>query len=234
MDKIQIALCDDEKHILEQLKTMLETLLNEKSIPYEIDCFLSGIDLLEYAEKFDLVFLDIEMQEMDGIEAGLELRRKNSRCKIIMASGMVERMKEGYKLRALRFITKPFDKCELEEAVMEYCNHHIGINKIEVYKNRQIYSFMQRDIQYLFSFDSYVEIVVKGTVYRKKTSLKMLEKELDQRCFFRIHNRYIVNLYSVKNYKKGTVILESKELPISRRNQTSFERAYKEFDLYYR
>lgn len=231
---IKVAICDDEKEMLDQLKMMLETLMSEKNVPCQIHCFLSGMDLLAGADIFDLVFLDIEMPEVDGIETGLALRRKNPKCKIIMASGMVERMKEGYKLQALRFITKPYEMPELEEAVTEYCNRLIGMEEVAVYKDRQMYSFKQRDIAYLASVDSYIEISVNGILYRKKTSLRIMERELDERCFFRIHNQYIVNLYYVNDYKKGIVFLKEKELPVSRKNQTAFEKAYREFDLYYR
>lgn len=115
-----------------------------------------------------------------------------------------------------------------------YDNRHIGMKRIEVYKNRQMYSYMQRDVQYLVAYSSYVEAVVKDTAYRKKTSLQVMEQELDSRCFFRIHKQYIVNLYWVRDYKKGIVHLDGKELPVSRRRQSAFERAYKEFELYYR
>lgn len=63
----------------------------------------------------DILFLDIEMPGEDGIQTGKRLRERGSECKIIMATSMAERFKEGYHIGASRFVTKPFDQEEVEE-----------------------------------------------------------------------------------------------------------------------
>ena len=92
----------------------------------------------------------------------------------------------------------------------------------------------QSEIQYVVTYDSYCEYKVKDKMLRSEASLKELEKQLDQRMFFRIHRKYIVNMAQVKSYRNGILQMKDIELPVSRRKKREFEQAFMEFDLKYR
>ena len=74
---LQIAICDDEKFYREKLKALLEKYLKKHNMPYSLHTFLSGEKFLEQCEnsvKFDIVFLDISMERIDGIQTAMRIR----------------------------------------------------------------------------------------------------------------------------------------------------------------
>lgn len=234
MQKLAIGICDDEEIMLGILQDLIEEAVRGTRLEYEILAFSSGDALLQQAKRLEIVFLDIDMPGMDGIETGLKLRRENPKCAIIMATGMEERYKEAFHVQAVRFVTKPFVPSEIEEAIEACLRRRIGLGIVEAYKNRNPYQVCQRDIAYVVSYGSYVELVVQGKRFRKEVSMEEMERMLEERMFFRVHRKYLVNLFWVETYENGTVLLAGQEIPVARRKKKEFERAYVEFDLKYR
>lgn len=231
---LRIAICDDEPILLNTLSMMVEKVMSKKKIPFKIDTFSSGTKLIEQVEVFQLVFLDIEMPNMDGIDTGECILQRNPDCKVVIASGRIDRFQETYKIKAFRFIVKPYVMDEIEEAIDAYLNQCIGIQTVELFQNRNSIWIQQRDISYVVAYGSYVEVMLRKQIYRKEISLLELEKQLDQRCFFRIHRKYLVNMFWVTGYEKGKVFVSGETLLLSRRKQKIFEQAYMDFDLIYR
>ena len=229
-----IGICDDEPIIVEQLRHMVLKYARNKNVEAEIHTFLSGVALLEAKIPLDLLFLDIEMPEMDGIEAGKKLRLSQKNCKIIMATSRVERFKESFYIQAFRFLTKPFESNELEEALDAVMQSQIGNRALEFYMGRNLYQVMEKEIQFIRAYDSYVEVFTEKHTFRKETSLRELEQILDTRLFFRIHRQYLVNMMHVQSYKDGMIAIGSTQLPIARRKKKEFEYTYMQFDVTYR
>ncbi len=231
---LYIAICDDEPILLNTLSIMVEKVMSKKQIPFQIYRFSSGKKLVEQVETFQLVFLDIEMPNMDGIDTGGRILQRNPDCKVVIASRRVDRFQETYKIKAFRFIIKPYNMEEIEEAIDAYLNQCIGMQTVELFQKRNSIWVQQRDICYVVAYGSYVEVVVRNQVYRKEISLLEMERQLDQRCFFRIHRQYLVNMFWVTGYEKGKVFVSGEVLLLSRRKQKAFEQAYMDFDLVYR
>ena len=231
---LHIAICDDEPILLDTLSTMVEKVMSKKKVPFEINIFSSGKKLVEQIEVFQLVFLDIEMPDMDGIDTGVDILKRNPDCKVVIASGRVERFQETYKIKAFRFIVKPYVMEEIEEAIEAYLTQCIGIQTVELFQKRNSIWVQQRDISYVAAYGSYVEVMLRKQVYRKEISLLEMERQLDPRCFFRIHRKYLVNMFCVTGYEKGKVFVSGEILLLSRRKQKAFEQAYMDFDLIYR
>ena len=78
---IKIAICDDDKKITTQLEDVIEDYLKQLGIRYEINIFFDGKELMQHMEKeqteYDVIFLDIEMKDMDGMETARQIRKKN-------------------------------------------------------------------------------------------------------------------------------------------------------------
>lgn len=233
-EKRVIGLCDDQMAVAMRLKKIISDILQEEGENREICLFDSGEKLLEAAELLDVVFLDIEMPGLDGIETGKELKRRNPDCKIIMATGKVERFKEAFHIQAMRFITKPFDKREIEEALKAVEKSHSGNAKIELYYLRNSYQIEQDKIQYIKAYNGYTEYRVENQVFRKDMSLNEVEKMLDKRLFVRIHRQYIINMRWIQSYSNGKVEIGDIEIDVSRRKRKDFEQKYIEYDLNYR
>ncbi len=231
---LQIAICDDVVEQTLVLQKYIREYCEKSAVEYKLHIYVSGTQLLSYVEKLDIIFLDIEMPHLDGIETGRQIRKKNSSCRIIMATCMVERMKEAFFIEAFRFIVKPFEQKEVEEAMDACMKKVLGSGSILLYYNRNSYKVHQSEIQYIITYDSYCEYKVKDKVLRSETSLKELENQLDKRLFFRVHRKYIINMAQVQFYRDGWIQMNDIKLSVSRRRKKEFEQAYMEFDLKYR
>ncbi len=226
---IKIGICDDEQIVRELLKQKVEICLREAGVQADILFFQRGQELLETEEDLDILFLDIEMPEMDGIEAGKKLRQKGNNCKIIVATSMVERFKEAFYIDAFRFVTKPFEMEEIREALREAFIAAGGNQIIEVYKNREKYNILCRDILYIEATESSVEFMLKDGKYRKESSLTELEKKLEGNTFFRINRQCIVNIAQIEHYEKGVILINGDTKKVSQRKKKEFQNAYREY-----
>ena len=234
MKQLIIGICDDQPEVLEALQKLLDEICEEKGISREIVAFTDGNELLEHIKEIQVAFLDIEMPQLDGIELGKKIKERNPKCKVIMATGMVERFKEAFQIQALRFVTKPFSKEEVREA-LEAAVEGISFSKnIEVYAERNKYEIPEEEIEFIKAYNGYSEFCVGEKYFRKECSLKELEEILNEHLFVRINRDVIVNMSFVEDYDGARVVGEVNAFHISRRRRKEFERKYMEFDLKYR
>ena len=232
--RIGIGICDDKQEAIFELQKYIEEDMQRRKENWEIRSFSSGGKLLEKIDELSIVFLDIEMPELDGIETGREILKRNPDCRIIMETGMVERFKEAFQIRAVRFVTKPFVKEEVEEALDAALFKIWGQKTIELSMKRISYLIYQREITYVRAFNGYTEYAVNGQWMRKEVTLEEAEKLLDDRIFAKVDRQYIVNLAYVENYKGGSFFLGNIKFQVSRRMKKEFEKKYIEYDLRYR
>ena len=232
---LKVGICDDEPLIIEVMRRIILEIADKNAWEINIRCFESGKELLEAVDTLEAVFLDIDMPELDGIETGKRIGERNQECKIIMATGRADKFKDAFRIQAFRFVTKPFDEGEIEEALQAIFHTQIGMEMIELYEKRNSYQIPQRDISYITAYDGYSEFFVSGRdtdrILRKDCSLSELEQELSKELFFRVSRQYIVNLSEIKEYKRGGILMKDKKIVISRRKKKEFEQAYLEYDL---
>ncbi len=220
--------------VLKSLENLIEKCMSEEQQECQIENFLAGNELLKNITRFDAVFLDITMPEMDGIEIGKIIQEINPYCKIIIETGCIDKVKECFKIGTFRFITKPFNKEEIKEALRAILDLQLNLKPLNLYKNRNKYIVSQKDIQCVLAYNGYAEFWVNGKKYRKDITLKNLESELDLKMFFRITRKCIVNMFCISEYTDGIVIIGNEKIKVARRSKKDFERAYMEFDTNYR
>lgn len=231
---ICIGICDDEKYIVSILKEKIVSCIRKYTTDVVYLELFSGEELINCEKKLDILFLDIDMPGMDGIAAGKIFRSKQKDCKIVMATVRSDRMKEAFFLEAYRFITKPFEDVEIEEAVQAFVKSQVGFQRISAYENRRLCEVYQHQIVYVQTYDSYTEFCIGHRMLRSEKSLRKLEGELDSRIFIRIDKKYMINLKYVDDYREGIVFIAGMHLKVARRRILPFEERYREFDLRYR
>ena len=231
---INIGICDDEQQIVESLREKIEQYAEEYHWDVDFIEFHSGEELLTGQRPIDLLFLDIEMPGMDGIEAGKIFRRSHPDCKIAMVTSMEGRMREAFSLEAFSFVSKPFEQQHIDEVLEEFANRRIGYQKILVYKKRKKFYVEQREIVFIQTFDSYTEFLVGEDIYRSEKSLASLEQELEEKLFVRIDRKHIINLGHLEEYQKGVVSIAGRMIKVARSRRNAFEEKYREYDLRYR
>ena len=235
MDKpIAIGICDDERSAIDELKQIITLLADRIEHPLVLRSYTSPKKLLTDAGVLRILFLDLDMPGMDGIEVGRKMLHLNPGCRIIMATGRSDRYKEAFHINALRFVTKPFSSAEILEAIQAALVSRIGNEIIVVSRERITYEIKQKDISYIRAQSGYVEIYTLTGSFRKDISMKEMESLLDDRLFVRIHNTYIVGLPWISAFNKAYVRIGDVSLPISRRRFSEFQNKHIAFDLDYR
>ena len=231
---ITIAICDDQEIVVKEVKKIVSMYYKEKRIDdIEIKCFLSGDELLKNISKFDILFLDIEMPGIDGIEVGKKLLHMNLDGKIIMLTSIVERFQEAFEIEAFRFLTKPVDPKAVYKVLDDVSKYYSKMAFIELEKNGEVYHVKCQDILYLEAFDGRTEIYLKNQVFKSKKSLTTWEDILDQKQFFRCHKKDIVNLGQIAEYEKDIVLKTGEHIPCSRRNRKELTNRLIQYDLNY-
>lgn len=229
---VKIGLCDDEAYVHEEIFKIIEKYQKEKECDIEMFSFFSAKELLETEKEVQILLLDIDMPQMDGIEAAFRLREQDKNCRIIMLTSKLERFKDAFKIGAYRFVTKPIDVEELAEALDDARNTLLGYAQVELKFGAVPCKVFQYQIDYLQACGDYVKIYVGEKVCESTKPLKSWKEELDSRLFIDCHKSYIVNLRSVKRVEKDTILLENGEkILIARRRRGDVLQAFIEFDI---
>ena len=231
VENMNIAICDDNKEALTELSSLVEEAGKAKKTEIKIDCYLSGKNLLKDNKKYDAVFLDIEMPEIDGIDTGREIRKKSPSCILIMATAYENKFKEAFKIEASRYLTKPYEMQEVSEALDFIISHTDDNYQIEAYYQRNLCKISSSDISYIRSINGYCECYVKGKCFRKEETLIEMEKELEGRDFVRVHKSYMVNMRLVDDYADGVLFIGDTEIPVASRRKKNFEKRFITFDI---
>lgn len=220
---MKIAICDDEDIFREQLKNDLEAYY--RSLDVLIHSVSSGEALLEASEKnkYDLIFLDIEMQGMDGLEAAKCLQQSGTKAKIIFLTSHTELAMEGYEVEAFRFLGKPVEQQKLYAALKAFEACVSKEIRIAITENGMQYYLPCDEICYLESQNVYLRIVMQKEEHLIRRKLKDMAKELPQELFVTIHRSYIVNLKYIKSFQGNQVMLtDGTILPVSKGNKELF------------
>ncbi len=219
---MRIAICDDEEKYRIQLKTVLDKLLINTDD--DIETFSDGnILVLKFAESpFDLVFLDIEMPEIDGITLARKLRAVSEKVFIVFLTGHVEYALEGYEVNVLRYLTKPVDIDKLKE-VLNYVRDKIGsARQIIIREDGEEIILNVNDVVYIESMNQNVRIVTTTGEHTIRYNIGDFEEQLKDDGFFRSHRGYLISLSKVKKLIKTDVVLDGGAdeivLPVSRSN----------------
>lgn len=219
---MRIAICDDEEKYRIQLKTVLDKLLINTDD--DIETFSDGnILAAKFAESpFGLVFLDIEMPEIDGITLARKLRAVSEKVFIVFLTGHVEYALEGYEVNALRYLTKPVDIDKLKE-VLNYVRDKIGsARQIIIREDGEEIILNVNDVVYIESMNQNVRIVTTTGEHTIRYNIGDFEEQLKDDGFFRSHRGYLISLSKVKKLIKTDVVLDGGAdeivLPVSRSN----------------
>lgn len=223
---MRIAVCDDEPQYRQQAVQAIHECT--RSLDILTDVFENGNDFLQSFRKnpYDLVFLDIEMPEIDGISLARKLRELSRDVPIVFLTSHIEYALEGYEVNALRYLTKPIQSEKLHELlgyVMERMQEQRTLwLKTDMGEER----VLVKDILYLEAQNQNILIRTAKWDYLVRYNLGEYEKELSEDGFFRIHRGYLVSLRHVKSLGKHELTLSnSTVLPVSRTKEKSLKEA---------
>ena len=214
-----IALCEDNSLQREELKNNLSKVLDEIGVEYKLLTFETGEDLLrEYPENLDMLFLDIQMGELTGMETARKVRKYDDKVEIIFITALWDYIQKGYEVRAFRYLIKPVKFKELQEQVKACVENilHKRYTYITIKDKNNVLKIRTEDILFLETFERKVIIHTNSQDYIVKMSMNKLEKELNNKGFFRCHTSYIVNLIKIEEIKKDYLLINKFTLPVSK------------------
>lgn len=209
----RIAVCDDESAIAAFVENAIVAYVKNVNLKVEVEVFGSGKDLcafLEESSSFDLIYLDIEMQQKDGIETGKWIREtlKEDMVQIVYMSAYSKYAMELFKIRPMDFMVKPFTKNDVIENLEKAIRLSDKLGQLFTYKiGRDIKKIPIRDILYFKINNREISMVTdKGTeVYYG--SLEKIYERLKEYRFFYTHQSYLVSYSKIVDFTYSELVL---------------------------
>lgn len=222
---LSIAVCDDEVIACCNLERKIKEILDDKKIPCIIRQFSSGQELLQAVENFDIIFLDIIMCGLDGMQTAQMFRKRAFDKILIFVSSCREYVFDAYDVEAFYYLLKPIDEGKLERVLeravrkMENSSQEFMI----VSKERQKRKLYLDEIYYFEIKGRVVDLHGAEGVFAYYEQIGILENRLREKGFFRCHKSYLVNLKYVEGYSRQEIILENGErIMIAKRRYEEF------------
>ncbi len=240
---LQIAICDDEVKDSGNIQCLLETILQIYSVRYNIQVFDTGEELLDSPVSFDLVFMDIKLNEENGengengIEIGKKLYWKNKSCKIIFQTYFNRYCGEAVnKSHAFAFLEKPVEKAVLEEQIREFLETRKDIQELwvsfEVMRmpsgkkpEKQMIRTPVRSILY-FEYqknERMVKVITEKGVFFCRSEFEDIERKMEPFGFAVCNRGIMVNLDKIAGLERRSITMTNGDsLPLSQRRSTAF------------
>lgn len=231
---IQIAICDDDMTTTSQIEEYIRQIEIEQHIQVQCRIFFDGksfMQSVESGEVYDLIYLDVEMPLMKGLDVAKKLREMEISSLIIYISNYETYCESMIETEPFRFLRKPINDVDLfRKYFMSAYKKLENRNEYYTYSYKKIHHKINiNDIMYFESNNRKICIHTNGnqennTFYGQ---LDKVEKELESKSctFIRIHQSYLVNSTYINTVQHDAVILENKdELPISEKRQKEIQR----------
>ena len=229
---ITIAICDDEKIIAEQIKRLASVFFRAKNMETSILCFSCGEELLRYDKSIDILFLDIQMEGMDGMETAKRLRAGKFRGFLIFITVLQEMVFQSFEVQAYDYLVKPIEEARFEKTMerllASMCS--AGGSSLLVQKGYESRIIQKEDIVFCEIIDRKIYLnLASGEVVDYYERIENLETKLDSR-FFRCHRSFLINLGHLRGYKNGTAYMDNgREIPVSRLRGKEFSSVILEY-----
>ena len=229
----KIAICDDTEIDRNFIKDIVTDWANKSGIKPDIHMFSSAEEFLfeyEDCKDYQILLLDIEMGQMDGVSLAKELRKTNDSAQIVFITGYSDYIAEGYEVSALHYLMKPVREEKLSE-VLDRAVSKLGKDE----KALMLESGGETNLVPIYSI-RFIDVRGNYTTvhadkeYTIKKTLSDVEKELDER-FYRVGRSCIVNLTQISKVTKTDIFFNSGEtVPLPRGSYEKVNRAIIEFN----
>ena len=223
---VHIAICDDERDFVAHLTGLLNRYAAENGEEIKITAYYDGMELIEkYDTTIDLIFLDIQMRLVNGLQAAGRIRRMDEKVSIIFLTTLTQYGLEGYKYQAANYIIKPMKYVRLKAEMDSWLKKHRKDDApvMVISNDTGKYKVFLKSLRYVETFNRNLLLHTEQENIICYRSMKEIAKELTPHGFGRCHNSYLVNLTYVKGVRKLEIMLITGEvLPISQPKRKEF------------
>lgn len=233
---MNIAIIEDSGQELSLLERCLQSYLSSRQVYRVIDTYTSGEAFLENwpSKSYDLVFLDILMEGISGIEVARKIRETDSECLLIFISSSKEYALQGFEVRAFDYLLKPLSEERFQKA-LDLCQNELAkhIRYIEVKESRTLVKIPLNEIIYTDYYNHYIQIHTAARLIRSYQQFDVFSPLL--LCypqFLCCYRNCIVNMDHVDSVDKHDFVMENGErVPITRGNRNSIYQQYADYQF---
>lgn len=233
---MRIAICDDEKSMQNILEKLLDEYSRMRNIDVSIDKFDNGHDLIRTLneKEYEIVFMDYQMQVIDGMETSRLIRNKNNECIIIFVSAYPEVAVDSYEVNTFRFIVKPINKEKLFKAIDDYLKSIDYDNLLVLKTHEGIWKIKMSEIVYAEAKGKHTIIRTKQKTFEIHIHLKKIEDKLPTEKFCRCQRAYIAGFAHIENHTNTEIFFDNGErAQIGKVYIKEFKRSFQEYVMRY-
>lgn len=229
---LRIAIVDDQEAERRQLLACIRYLEAQEGLEIDVKEFDSGALLIgNYQPVYDIIFMDIEMPGIDGMETARALRRMDTAVILIFVTNYIQYAINGYEVDAMNYLLKPVNRYDFSMKMRKAIARTTKCSDtaVTLKTERELHKVRVISIQYLEVLGHYVTYHTTEGDFSEYITLKEAEQKLGQSFFVRCGRPYLVNLKYVSGIRNGCALVGGVELPISRAYRKSFLQAFSEF-----
>lgn len=218
----RISICDDEM----QMRKFLRSAIEEAGITCAMDEFSNGMELLKDYQECDILFLDIDMPMVNGIETAKRIRRKDRKVKIIYVTGYQDYMQRSFEVHPFSFLVKPVKKETIIKQIREallYSREEEKADTLRLKTMNGMEEITVSDIYYLEYQNRKLRLVMKYGECMIRGKVSEFSKKLIPYGFASPHKSFVVNLYYVKAIRGYDIFMMNGDwIPLSQKRSTEF------------
>ncbi len=222
---LSIAVCDDELLECLHIAARIRDLAKELQFSCTVEHFCSGRELLRALDRFDLIFLDILMDEMDGMETARRCRELSFDKLLVFLTSSRRYVFDAYDVEAFHYLVKPVEDEKLKNVLRRAAWKARGVSQdhIVVSWERKRRKLFLDHILYFEIRGRQVEAHGEDESFTYYERIGVLEEQLKEKGFFRCHKSYLLNLRHVDMYDRQEAVLDNGErIVIAKRRYEEF------------
>lgn len=223
--KIRIAIVEDDEEDAKKLKEYISRAEVELNCSFDVFWFSHPTPLIDkYKANYDLIFLDIELPEMNGLELAHKIRERDSDVILVFVTNMAQFALEGYKVDAMDFVVKPVFYSDLKLKLERVCSklQYSGSKKIVISDKFMTNVLNINEIKYIEVINHKLIFHTNHGLITTFSSLSKYENELKDSAFSRCNNCYLVNLKYVTKVENFSLYMDDEVISISRSKKKQF------------
>lgn len=229
---MRAAIVDDDVKDRERLYEFLQRYQKETGTQIRAELFPGSLEFLErFRADFDIIFLDIEMPGMDGLETAHEVRRTDEAAGIIFITNMAQYAIRGYEVNAIDFMVKPVNYYNFADKLKRAIDFSARRARMDIVLKREdeIVRMPVSDLIYAEKDGNNLVYHTRSGEFRERGTMQGLKAKLSSAPFSECISGCLVNLAHVEKLGKDTVLVDGQELPVSRRMKKEFVRSFMDY-----
>jgi DNA-binding LytR/AlgR family response regulator len=224
--RYKIAIVEDSNRSVDIIKNYLEEFTSTTNVLFDIYVFNDGEEIMfDYEPVYDIIFLDIEMKRLNGMDTAKKIRKIDTNVIIIFITNNSQYAVKGYQVDAMSYLLKPVGYFAFQEELKKSLASVDKLKKKEfllIPTPEGLRKIDTNEIMYIESIRHYLLIVTVDKTYEIRGTLKKMEEKLENLNFNRCNNCYLVNLAYVEGVEAEFAIVGAHKLKISRPRKKNF------------